>query len=155
MLTIDASSNACMTHTQTPAHPLQHTHKMKRAISDATKGLVCVRKEGQYEGRRTEGQHGNLILKKVKRSKKQRSLSALVRWHQKHHQKWMPSTLITTNNIGLAAFGGLLMERDGKQKCRFTRKTQQRKSARMRDPHDANEVCVAHAAGCHDQDTTL
>lgn len=27
---------------------------MKRAISDATKFLVCFRKEGQYEERRTE-----------------------------------------------------------------------------------------------------
>lgn len=31
----------------------------------------------------------------------------------------MSSTLITPNNMGPVAFGSLLMERDGKQKCHF------------------------------------
>ena len=55
-MTIDASSKRTHDLYTNPAHPLQHTHKMKRAISDAPKFLVCFWKEGQYEGTRTGGQ---------------------------------------------------------------------------------------------------
>ena len=42
----------------------------------------------------------------------------MVRQHQKQHPKWVPSILITTNNIEPVAFDRLVMEnRDGKRKC--------------------------------------
>jgi hypothetical protein len=69
-----------------------------------------MKEGGQRETRRYD------FLKSAKRSN--RSLSALVGRQHKQHQKWMPSTLFTTNNRGPVAFGSLLMERWEAKVCR-------------------------------------
>jgi hypothetical protein len=76
------------------------------------------RKDSTKEGGQRET-HNDLNFKKARSEAKNNSNLSLrwVKWHQKQHQRLTPSTLITTNNSEPVAFGSLLMERDGKQKC--------------------------------------
>ena len=75
-------------------------------------------------------------------------LSAVVRQHQKQHQKWISSILITTDSIEAVAFGSLLTEgRGGKQKCVSPppRKIQRHLNARVpHSPFASRTVPPAH-----------
>ena len=116
-----------MTQTPTPVHPLQHIHTQDGTCNFRCNEVSCFgRTERRIKinsrkerGKREKWRHCDLILEKARSE----ANSVSLRWSggiESSIEKWMPSTLITTNNVGLVAFGSLSMER-WEAKCRTTK----------------------------------